>query len=386
MKVCVKVCLIFLLVLVPQHVFSGVTTQDDTVKAKQITELPVIDGNADDNCWSNSAWQYIDQVWITYGEVIDSTDFWGRYKVCWSATSNLIYFLVEVVDDVFVDGYVYNSDPSLGGGYPNYDIVEVFIDQDNSGGLHVFDGTGSTGQQWGTNAENAFSYHIAVNLLQEEQTVTEKVVCDIAGTGWDNYHISDYGEHFPNFALKYSADKYVWEFSMAVYDDSYDHADPSASRVNLKLGDVMGLSIAYCDNDDPNEEPKKRDHFIGSVWVPQEAYNDHWMNADGFGTLQLVGITTGMTKNARRSFSNVDIYPNPNSGFLNYNVNGNHISNIKFKIYNILGQKVLEINNATSQVSPKNQLSLKHLPTGIYFFSAKIDNHIVMKKFVIIQD
>jgi hypothetical protein len=46
----------------------------------------------------------------------------------------------------------------------------------------------------------------------------------------------------------------------------------------------MGMSMAYCENDTPGTE---RDNFFGSVWVPEEAYNDHWMNADGFGTVRL---------------------------------------------------------------------------------------------------
>ena len=50
----------------------------------------------------------------------------------------------------------------------------------------------------------------------------------------------------------------------------------------------MGLSLAYCDNDDPDENPKKRDNFFGSVWVPETANNDHWKDADGYGTIMLI--------------------------------------------------------------------------------------------------
>jgi hypothetical protein len=43
--------------------------------------------------------------------------------------------------------------------------------------------------------------------------------------------------------------------------------------------------MAYCDNDTPGTE---RDNFFGSVWVPEEEYNDHWMNADGYGSVRLI--------------------------------------------------------------------------------------------------
>ena len=46
--------------------------------------LPVIDGDASDGCWSEAPWYAIDQTWITWGEVIDSADYFGRFKVSWS--------------------------------------------------------------------------------------------------------------------------------------------------------------------------------------------------------------------------------------------------------------------------------------------------------------
>ncbi len=72
---------------------------------------------------------------------------------------------------------------------------------------------------------------------------------------------------------------------MAVYDDNYDHANAENSRVTLVGNKEMGLSMAYCDNDTPGTE---RDNFFGSVWVPEEAYNDHWKDADGFGRVRLI--------------------------------------------------------------------------------------------------
>jgi hypothetical protein len=368
------------------NLLAAVTVQDDTVKVTAVAELPLIDGIGDDNCWNDCKWQYIDQVWIEYGQTLDAADFSGRYKIAWSPSTNALYFLVEIVDDVFVDGYVYDSNPSVGGGYPNYDIVEVFIDQDKSGGLHVFDGTGNTGQQWGTNSENAFSYHITADAVPEGQVTYDKVVCDIAGQSWSNYYIPNYADHFPEFALRHSKGKFTWEFSLQVYNDSYEASNPAASRVVLKTGDFMGLSIAYCDNDDPNEEPKQRDNFIGSVWVPEEAYNDHWMNADFFGTIQLVGEPTGVEENCTTSPSNFEIYPNPSDGILNYQLNELRNKNAVIRVFNIVGQQVLKINPPSNHASFSNKLMLNHLPDGIYFLTAEMTHQIVTQKITIIKN
>jgi len=259
--------------------------QADTVKAPDIKdELPVIDGLPDDVIWKAAQWQPIDQVWINYNEAVDSADFYGHYKVLWSSETNLLYFLFEVTDDAFVDGYVYDNDD-----YFNYDIIEIFLDQDKSGGLHVFDGSGSVAEEWGTNAENAFAYHVNADLPADGQVKHDFTVCDIAGTSWSDKKTMNYASHFPDFAFRKNDGKYYWELSLKVYDDSYnsDYPDSDSARVTLKTGDIMGLSAAYCDNDDPAEDPKERDNFFGSVWVPEERNNDHWKNADDFGTLML---------------------------------------------------------------------------------------------------
>jgi len=120
--------------------------------AIKTTEELTFDGISDEPVWENSRWYYIDQVWIPYRAALPAADFSGRFKVAWSEADNLLYFFAETSDDVFVDGYEYSSDPSSGGGYPDYDILEVFIDENKSGGKHVFD----DGADWGTNGENAF--------------------------------------------------------------------------------------------------------------------------------------------------------------------------------------------------------------------------------------
>ncbi len=254
--------------------------------ALMTTEAIVFDGAADETIWQNSRWYYIDQVWIPYRADMAAEDFSGRYKVAWSEDSNLLYFYAETTDDVFVDGYVYNSDPSIGGNYPSYDILEIFIDENKSGGKHVFD----DGTDWGTNGENAFSYHYSISQPADGETTSSVVACDIAGTSWSSYSIPNYADHLENFIVRRDGNRLSWEFSLKVYNDSYDDGNPENSRVTLSIGKQIGLSLAYCDNDNPTEEPKTRDNFIGSDVGPDQQlteWNEHWMNASVYGNLKL---------------------------------------------------------------------------------------------------
>lgn len=375
--------IIFLLTGLVVNLAAETTIQDDTVKVMSLTEFPVFDGLGSDNCWSGCNWQSIDQVWIEYGQPLDSADFHGRFKIAWSPAENVLCFLVEIVDDVFVDGYAYARDPATGGGYSNYDIVEVFIDQNKSGGLHVFDGTGNTARDWGTNAENAFAYHISANRPPVGEVTHQKIVCDIAGKDWGNYYIPNFAGHLPEFALRQADGKFIWEFSLQVYNDNYDAANPAASWVLLKPGDLMGLSVAYCDNDQPDEVPKQRDNFIGSVWVPAAAFNDHWMNANGFGTIQLLGDPAGIRQNPGKFPMEMEIYPNPGKGILNLRLQPYFGENTVIKVFNLLGQTVFE--DAPASVG-EFQLKLGHLPNGTYFLTAGQNQQVLVEKFSILKE
>ena len=134
----------------------------------------------------------------------------------------------------------------------------------------------------GTNSSNAFSYHIVINAPKDGETTNDLVVCDITGKDWTNYITINYANHFKSFAARKNGTEMIWEFAIAVYSDKYDHKNPENSRVILSPNKKMGISLAYCDNDGLEENPKTRDNFIGSVYVEPDAYNDHWKNADGY--------------------------------------------------------------------------------------------------------
>ena len=349
----------------------------DTLEAKEVGTLPWIDGVGDDACWESASWQPIDQMWIPWGEpLLPSEDFKGEFKVMWSSETDEMYFLVRTADDIFVDGYVWP-----GGKYPDYDILEVFIDEDYSGGIHIFD-TEST------LATNAFSYHIVIDEPADGETSDFPVVCDIAGTSWGDRTTPDYAGHFPEFEVSREGRNFIWEFSMQVHNDSYDHFNPDASLVELSTGKIMGLSMAYCDNDDPDEHPLSRDNFIGSVIVTEEAYNDHWQNADGYGTLTLVKNSASVATGHPDMKSGIKIYPNPMAD------NSIHISFDSSFAEDQIVLKVLSLNRQVlyrevfekyhSQIT--HQIALEGIGPGMYLMEIESADQTFVRKFTKISN
>ncbi len=339
--------------------------QLDTVETPDVENAPTIDGQSDDACWAGTSWQTIDQVWIPYGASVEPDDYTGQYKVVWSSAENVLYFLVEITDDVFVDGYEYPD-----GDYYQHDIVEVFIDEDKSGGPHAY-----------TDAENAFAYHIVVDAPEDGEVNSDFVVCDMGAGGTMNY-----AGHFPQFAMRKDGNQYTWEFSLAVYDDTYDNSNPEESRVDLTEDKIIGLSLAYCDNDNPDEEPKTRDNFFGSVWVAHEDSNNHWLNANDFGTIELIGDGSGIEDD----FANPDIaflsYPNPFEDKTIIEFNLPKSSKVTIDILNILGQTVDTVIEArygrgkhTVEWTPKD------ISSGIYFCRMQTNSFRGTKKLLIIR-
>lgn len=258
------------------------------ITANKFETVPEIDGSMDLQ-WEPIQWNSLNYVWMDWGETADSADYYGRFKVGWSEETDLLYFFVEVTDDVLVEKYA-----ELGETTFYNDIVEVFIDENNSGGMHIFDTET-------TNAENAFSYHLCpLDTPQEGVPVTEFTVSDLDGTGWGGGSFSpEYFPHFDDAILLKDGDLYYWEFSLKVYTDEYEAGSEETTRSELTLDKKMGLALAYCETDNLSEY--KREMFLGSF--PGHAdklgdadggnlygYNDTWQNADDYNVLTLADV------------------------------------------------------------------------------------------------
>ncbi len=334
--------------------------QIDTVKIIKTEIAPKIDGEDNDICWGRTSWHAIDQVWIKWGETLESTDFNGKFKVVWSEKENLLYFLVRTEDDVIVDGYI----PGVTADYFNFDIIEVFLDEDRSKGLHIVDDDIT-----GENAENAFSYHINVPFPDNNSSTDSFLVQDIAGTSANRY-IAQYNSHFDGFTLKLKDNVAYWEFALKVYNDTYVNSNPESSRVPLSAGKIMGLTLAYCDNDDPNKKTASRDNFIGSVWVPEDAYNDHWMDAGYFGVAKLIEDTEIPSGWEQKSMTGLKIFPNPARKMLSIQF-GDKITDekLEYSISSTDGKLIAFGKIFDADHSGRCQIELPGLSAGLYLIS-----------------
>ena len=83
---------------------------------------------------------------------------------------------------------------------------------------------------------------------------------------------------------KQQGNKVVWEVAIDIYPDTYVDGSDQNTPVPLYAGKVMGLMLAYCDNDGS----ELRENFIGSESVPEGPRDRGWIDAGLFGQLELV--------------------------------------------------------------------------------------------------
>ena len=215
-------------------------------RAPLAVAAPAIDGLADDPAWAAARWREIDQRWL--GPEFGDEDFQGRFKVVW--TPERLYILVEIVDDVLYDRH---RDPLV--QYWDDDCLEIFLDADFSGGDHQYN-------------HNAFAYHASLDN-QAIDIGTDKAA-------------RSYSHHVQS-RWKQQGNKVVWELAIDVYPDSYRDDAPDNQPLRLSAGKVMGLMVAYCDNDGS----ELRENFIGSESVPSGKKDRGWIDANIFGKLVL---------------------------------------------------------------------------------------------------
>jgi len=216
-------------------------------RAPRATEAPTVDGLADEDIWQKAEWHELDHRWL--GPEYLPEDFAGRFKLVW--TENKLYLLVEITDDILIDTH---RDPLV--QYWDDDCLEIFLDEDFSGGDHQFN-------------HNAFAYHMSLDN-QAIDIGTDKQA--------RNY------SHHVDSRWKQQGNKIVWELAIDIYTDAYVDDSDSNTPVTLSAGKVMGLMVAYCDNDGS----ELRENFIGSELVAEGAKDRGWIDAGLFGSLVLI--------------------------------------------------------------------------------------------------
>ncbi|MEM1137413.1 MAG: sugar-binding protein [Bacteroidota bacterium] len=243
----------FALIIVFIITFSLLSfSQDSQKKDHKITEVYKstdkikIDGIANEADWEEQKWFPIDQIWL--GEPFAESDFKGRYKLLW--TEEALFLLAEITDDILLDRF---SDPLK--NWWDEDCLEIFIDENNSGGDHQFN-------------HSAFAYHVDTygNVVDVTPSQEGKLY---------NSHVISKRVTKGNTSM--------WELKILLYDDSYtDDFDNEPQK--LSAGKKVGFALAYCDND----KSQHRENFIGSSDHPGFKKDLGWKDASIFSTLILI--------------------------------------------------------------------------------------------------
>jgi hypothetical protein len=221
--------------------------EDGSFKAYKSKSPIQIDGCSKDAIWSSADWYDMNYLWM--GNQVDSTDYHGRFKLSWD--SRYLYILVEVIDE--------KLNPTLINGLENYwkgDYVEVFIDEDQSGGNHKFN-------------HQAYAYHVSTEgHAIDKNTLQETVFFD------DHVEV----------VRSQKGDKYLWEMAIKLFDKQFNENSTNNIPVEIFAQKSIGFSIAYGDNDGNNS----RENFMGSKKTHGNNNDDGYINSDVFGSIVFV--------------------------------------------------------------------------------------------------
>jgi len=352
----------FILVIFLFSVFVSLSAMEhpgDSINAMHTTVLPTIDGSGSDEAWNSASWVDMNYTWIPYNQTVPAADFTGRFKVLWNKTTQLLYFLVEITDDKFVNGYVYDK---FNGSYPNFDVVELFIDEDRSGGDH-------------TSNNNAFAYHITSG-----NTTTDYDAIDIFDSApnapnWSGGIYVNYKNHFPEFKRTNVGTKYTWEFSLMALTSNYTPTDnPTLFKSNLTVGKAMGLTMNYCDNDNSAVNPV-RDNFFSSKFVNPADNNSSWQYAYNFGSMVL-SDNSGSTgfKSIKNTVTTIWVDGNKQ---LNYKLDESW-NKPTFQLLDISGRVVLE-----TVLTENIKLDVNAFKKGFYVAVVKENKSIFTQKIIL---
>ena len=221
--------------------------EDGFFKAHKSKSPVQIDGCNKDRIWSSVDWYDMNYLWM--GTKVDAIDYHGRFKLAWD--NQYLYVLVEVVDDKLT--------PTLENGIENYwkgDYVELFIDEDKSGGNHKFN-------------HQAFAYHVSTEgHAIDKNTLQETVFFD---------------NHIEVMRSKES-NTYLWEMAITLFDKQYDENSVDNKPVTIFAQKSIGFSIAYGDNDGNNS----RENFMGSKKTHGNNNDEGYVNSDVFGSILFI--------------------------------------------------------------------------------------------------
>ncbi len=118
--------------------------------------------------------------------------------------------------------------------------------------------------------------------------------------------------------------------------------------------------------------------FQDVATVATNYYRLKMLNADGtFTYSNIVKLVNASNK------TQMIVYPNPvTTNNLQLNITAEKNATVNFLIYNLQGKKIDKIQKIISLGNQVKDLNITHLPNGIYFIEAIIDNKQIQKQFI----
>jgi hypothetical protein len=242
-----------------------------------------------------------------------TADFQAQWKAMYDADN--LYLLVEVNDEVLIN--------DSGDGWYMDDVVEVFIDADNSSG-GAYDGI------------NDFQF----------------------GFRWDDDVI-----RIGNNSVNNSSGIVYAHYATAV-GYNLEVAFPwSLLGVSASSVDYLGFDVAVDDDDNGGD----RECAVASIFTADDA----WHNPSVFGNVPLVatvGVKGNAGNNQPRQFSLHPNFPNPFNPSTHIRYTLPQSSEISIIVYNTLGQEVSSLFKGI-QSTGNHELTFngQGLSSGVYF-------------------
>ncbi len=103
----------------------------------------------------------------------------------------------------------------------------------------------------------------------------------------------------------------------------------------------------------------------------------------GFHSFNIAASCDDITSVNEETFSKTfTIYPNPSSDFLTIETTFSKKESLNIVFYNVMGTKLLNIEEAVPSGAYKKQINIEELPLGVYFLSLQTDNGNIIKKII----
>ncbi len=93
-------------------------------------------------------------------------------------------------------------------------------------------------------------------------------------------------------------------------------------------------------------------------------------------------IQTGVSTD-KKAISQINVYPNPAKEMINIELDANSYSTVNIEIYNLIGEKVLELQPSVSEGDNLVSVLINNLLDGVYLLKVFKGSEVSCRKFII---